>query len=162
MNSNYVILSGPALATAVQNSAVTQPTKYLSLVNVSASGLPTVGTLMAPASLMSKKLVIGTLKNDGDLPALMSFLQTVLLQYKGHQVIATDADALVLAIALSNAVDSTDPSIVDAWTKLTFVVEAQSSNATTSTNSIRFVGTNIVGIKALSAADSVTFTITAK
>jgi hypothetical protein len=161
MNSNYVILSGPALATAVQNSAVTQPTKYLSLLNVSASGLPQVGTLVAPASLMSKKLVIGTLKNEGDLGALLSFVQAVLLQYKGHQVIATDADALVLAIALSNEMESTDPAIIEAWTKLTFVVEAQSSNATSS-NNIRFVGTNITGIKALSAADSVTFTITAK
>ncbi len=151
---SHVILSGPALATEPNAST------YYIVLDTTSINRP-LASIEVNTTNKTKLLTLHTSYLEIDLPAIMCLVSAVLKQYKGTSIVATDSTGLVLAMALTAAQASTDPAIVAAWTKLNFVIEASSDDAPT-VNKVRFVGTNIAGIKALSASSSITFTISSK
>jgi len=155
---SYIIMSGPALAITASSL------KYLALLNT-APKRSLVASVEIDVQGKALRLALNSpLTADADLDALLSFLIAVVNQYKGQSIIVRDEDALTLAMAMGAKVTSTDPVIVSAWTTLNFTIEATSGTTTPSgrTPKMRFTGTNIANIKALSSATSVTFTISAK
>jgi hypothetical protein len=156
--SSYSILAGPALAIDPSSS------RYYALMNTDTASF--VGSVEVNKSTKVYVLSLNNnLQESDDLGALLSFLGAIAKQYKGQNIIATGNAALVLAMALSNNVASTNPQIVQGWTSLSFTLEAVADSAFTGAQTqvkVRFTGTNLSGVKALSSANKITLTITAK
>jgi hypothetical protein len=155
---NYSILSGPALAISPSSS------RYYALMNTDDHSF--IGSLEVNKSTQVYALHLNSdLKSADDLGSLMSFLVALAKQYKGQEITVTDSDAVVLAMALSANVASTDSQIVAGWTSLEFTLDAVSSAVQAGINTpvrLRFVGTSLQGIKQITTASNITLSIKAK
>lgn len=156
--SNYSILAGPALAIDPNSS------RYYALMNTDIASF--VGSVEVNKATKVYVLSLNNnLQESDDLGALLSFLSAIAKQYKGQNIIATGNAALVLAMALSNNVASTNPQIVQGWTSLSFTLEAVADSTMTGAQTpvkVRFTGINLQGIKQITNASSITLTISAK
>lgn len=151
---NSIIMAGPMLTADPSSS------RFYSVLTLNeAAQLATVEINM---TTQTNTLRISR-ANNTDVGPILAFLVQVAKQYKGQSIVAKDEHAVTFVMALTNTIASTDPQIVEGWTKLNFTVEAtQASTSDLKSNSVRFVGTNIQGLKAISSASAITFTITAK
>lgn len=155
---NYVILAGPALAVDPNVS------RFYSVVALQGT-YAQLATIEVGAKSKDLTLRINTGYGEEDsMSAIMSLVTQVIKQYNGQTIKAFDTNAICLATGLNAFMASSDENIVKAWTGLNFAVEAtqESSITNAKATSVRFAGTNISGIKVISSASSVTFTISAK
>lgn len=156
--SNYSILAGPALAIDPSSS------RYYALMNTDTASF--VGSVEVNKKTKVYVLSLNSnLQSTDDLGNLLSFISALAKQYKGESIIATGNAALVLSIALSNNVASTNAQIVQGWTSLNFLLEAVADSTMTGAQTpvrVRFTGTNLQGIKSITNASSIKLTVSAK
>jgi hypothetical protein len=154
---NHVILAGPALAVDPNVS------RFYSVVALR-NTFPQLASIEVSKT---KELTLRINTGYGEeecMSAIMAMVVQVVKQYSGQTIKASGTDAICLATGLNAFVASTDANIVKAWTTLNFAVEAvqESTIANAKATSVRFVGTNISGLKAITSATTVTFSISAK
>jgi hypothetical protein len=154
---NTVILSGPASAISKSDA------KYMALMDTDTRNL--VCTVMWAPNI-NRNLQLKLNNNLGRIDvfaAAITFLSSVLKQHKDVPVLAIDGDALVLALALGAGYLSTNTELTELMAGMSFVVEASVANANgVTSNSVRFVGMNIQGIKQLATATDLVLTVTMK
>jgi hypothetical protein len=136
----------------------TQFTDYLMLVDD--TGEIAVCTLAVSKGMNPLGTLVLRQCASSQVPEVMTFLQESFAKYPRMTVTSVDASAVALAMSMSAQVASTDPVIVEAWTTLTFEVEAQAETKTGRPAKARFLGKNLGGLKALVSASAVTMTIT--
>lgn len=151
-----VILGGPVLATAPTAS------RYYTIIDTDTrKQIATVE--VNQATPRARTLFVQTPDSGEDVAtAIMRLLLAVITQDRSTPIVANDTHAVLLAYALSGSIQSANEDIVKGWTSLNFEIEMVNEMSTGKTNAVRFVGANIVGIKAITKASSVTFVITAK
>lgn len=153
---NTVILGGPALAldTSIK-------TRHYTIID--ADDATQIASLIVDVEAKTRNLIIH--KSDYSEEATAAVCRFVKASYPTYGSIpftADDGSAVSLVYMLSNNVASNDPDIVSAWTSFNFEIEMRSENKDGSVSKIRFLGANIKGIKDVSTATSITFTITRK
>lgn len=155
---SYSILAGPILAVDPNSS------RYYALMNTDTSSF--VGSVEVNRKTKVYVLSLNSdLQSTDDLGALLSFVTAVAKQYKGESIVATGNAAVVLAMALSANVASTQAQIVQGWTSLNFTLEAVADSTMTDAQApvkIRFTGANLQGVKNITSAYNITLTISAK
>jgi hypothetical protein len=151
-----VILGGPALA--LDNSI---PTRHYSIIDIEDSSQ--IASLAIDVDAKTRSLTIHKSDySEAATSAVCKFLKSVFPTYGSIPFTADDGNAVSLAYMLSNNIESSDAAIVAAWTSFNFEIEMRSQNKDGTTTKIRFLGANMKGIKDISTATSITFTITAK
>ncbi|QBQ74688.1 hypothetical protein BcepSauron_308 [Burkholderia phage BcepSauron] len=73
-----------------------------------------------------------------------------------------NTQAVAFALAMSALVDSDDATVVSAWTNLSFEITLSSITDTGASQSVRFVGKNLTGLKTIVRAQNVTMFIQSK
>jgi hypothetical protein len=152
----YAFLSGPALVTTEPARAST----FYTVLDTTSLPRP-LATVEVNSAQKTKVLTLHTNHLEIDLVPVVALVAAVLRQFRGEPIVLTGSTALAMAMGLNAAIASSDPVLVSAWTSMNFVVEAATDDAPT-VNRVRFAGTNIAGIKAMSSASSITFTISGK
>jgi hypothetical protein len=151
---NTVILGGPVLGQTAVSS------RYYSILNT--DSLSHLATIEINIARKTRILTIHSPDGDEDTTAAILRLLMAVVKTSPEPIAANDTSAIVLAHRLSAVVDSRNADIIKGWTSLDFVIEFTNESGTHQANKVRFQGTGIAGIKAITKASSVLFTITAK
>jgi hypothetical protein len=147
---SYTILVGPTLALNPKQSRI------YSVVDDTFNQLATIEVTAA-------RTLILRISDIQPIDGILYFVTVLAKQFKNQTIIATDEDAVTLVAALSDTVGSSDEIAVTAWTNLNFEVTAvRDTNSVSPAATVRFVGTNIAGLKQIVSASSIKMTITAK
>jgi hypothetical protein len=149
-----VILGGPSLALTSGNNK-----RYYTVIN--AETTRSLAAIEIDVAAKRRSLIIHEPSSNEDSVAAILHLIMTVLQNKFVPVTASDSNGILFAYMLNGTMESKDPTIVKAWTSLTFELELVSEDGDLA-NRVRFSGTNIQGVKNIAKASSVTFTISAK
>ncbi|QBX06720.1 hypothetical protein H1O16_gp307 [Burkholderia phage BcepSaruman] len=122
----------------------------------------TADQIMSPIGAI--QFTPGVLSDQAQFIKTLQFIRMECqLSYGGRMRLKLeDTQAVAFALAMSGLVDSTDETVVLAWTNLTFELTLSSVTDTGAQQSIRFVGQNLAGIKNIVRAQNVTLFISAK
>lgn len=150
-----VILGGPALALSPSD------TRYYTIINC--DGAKQIATVAIDVPAKTRTLIINDPENrEENVAAISRLLLATIDAYRHIPIIAYDTNGILISYMFNGTVESKHPDIVKAWTTLNFELELTSENSNGVTNKVRFVGTNIQGIKQIAKASAVTFKITRK
>lgn len=152
-----VILGGPTLAldTAIK-------TRHYTIIDVETSRQ--ISSVIVDRDKKTHTLLIHSAdQTEENTAAVCRLMKSVSLCLDPTiPLVANDTHAVSLAYLLSGNVASNDPDIIAAWTSLDFTLEMSNTQRDGTTNRVRFTGANIVGIKKISTASTVSLTISQK
>lgn len=149
-----VILGGPTLALSPSD------TRYYTIINC--DGAKQIATIAIDVPAKTRTLIINDPDNaEENVAAIMRLLLATIDAFSHIPIICRDTQGIVFAYMLNGTMDSKQQDIVKAWTKLNFELEL-TNEAKGTGNKVRFVGTNIQGIKQIAKASAVTLKITRK
>lgn len=154
---NYVIMSGPALATVASDIS------YLSLFNVTND--PYLLCTMVQDKVLGTKTIkfADNLSVMQDSIEVLTFLGTLVKQNGGQALTAVNSDAITLAIALKACSISSNGNIKAAIDGIDCVLSAIAPTSTTGVyNTARFTKSMIYGVtpQILANATSVSMVVT--
>lgn len=151
---NYVIVSGPAVATSVSQY------QYIALLDT-VSG-DTVAVLKIDRKSQIKTLKItSVLDSATEMYALLNFVVTLATQYRGQYLSLIDGDATSFADLVTFSQSLAEFKAMLA--RLSIVVEAsvQAEATNGKVNSLRLTDDNVTGLSQIKTASSIVMTIKA-
>jgi hypothetical protein len=151
---NTMILGGPVLA------LVSESMRFYTVINT--EDAKQIATVVVDVENQKRKLIIHNPdSSEKNVAGVMNLLINTIDNYRHIPIVAHDSQGITFAYMLNATMDSKEPTIAKAWTKLGFELELV-NDAKDVRNRVRFVGTNIQGIKQIAKASSVTLTISRK
>jgi hypothetical protein len=149
---NYVIVSGPALATS--SSAF----QYLALLDT-ATGQNIASLEVDRGAQIKTMIITGALSTYDEIEALLDFVLALTAQFRGQYLSLTDMNARKMAdvVTFCQSIGALSAKL----NKLALVAEAKVSGyqSNMAVNSVRFENDNIVGLAQVTSPSDILMTI---